>query len=203
MNLEELKTILPKYLSPSNESELVKCIKEFPNIANGKFYTLNLKNEPVLFQGDGLKDLPIVNLPSADIKQKNVIIFSNTCDVDNSNKRYFPSNIVYAPIIKLKSYLKILEEEGKTTQQISNHIKALKKQEITQILYLPGNKVIEESIVFLDKVFNINNSYVNRSKLSSERLFTLSDFGAYLFVFKLSLHFSRIQDKVERGFINH
>ena len=83
--------------------------------------------------------------------------------------------------------------------QITDHINAIKKQEITQIFYLPKfDGKLEESIVFLDRVNNMPNTLIERDKISSNRIFTLSDYGAYLFLLKLSIHFTRVQDKVER-----
>ncbi|NJW54857.1 hypothetical protein, partial [Salinimicrobium oceani] len=128
------------------------------------------------------------------------IILSNTCDIDPANKRNFPSRIVYAPIIELDKYRKtILSNSKKNPQQIESHIDASKKQEITQVFYVPslGDK-LKDSIVFLDRVCNLPNEAVEREKVTERRVFTLSDYGSYLFLLKLSIHFTRIQDQVER-----
>ena len=42
------------------------------------------------------------------------------------------------------------------------------------------------------------NTLIERDKINYNRIFTLSDYGAYLFLLKLSIHFTRVQDKVER-----
>ena len=46
---------------------------------------------------------------------------------------------------------------------------------------------------------SVDNSYISREELNSKRLFSLSDYGFYMLLFKLSVHFSRIQEKVNRG----
>jgi hypothetical protein len=61
---------------------------------------------------------------------------------------------------------------------------------------------LDDSIVFFDRVCNFPNKLIVRQNLKSRRLFTLSDYGAYLFLFKLSIHFTRIQDKVDRRSMN-
>ena len=66
-------------------------------------------------------------------------------------------------------------------------------------MYLPAIGNMEESLVFLDRIFNINNKYIDRSNLENIRIFSFSDYGFYLLIFKLSVHFSRVQEKVNRG----
>lgn len=83
----------------------------------------------------------------------------------------------------------------KTTFQISNN------KNNTQIIFLPANSQMEDSIVFLDKIYHVDNRFINRDTLEDQRLFSLSDYGFYMLIFKLSIHFSRIQEKVNRGCI--
>lgn len=69
-----------------------------------------------------------------------------------------------------------------------------------QIFFLP--KVfgkLEESIVFLDRINNCSNKTVSRVNIDNQRIFTLNDYGEYLFLLKLSIHFTRMKDKVDRG----
>ncbi len=62
---------------------------------------------------------------------------------------------------------------------------------------------MEDSIVFLDKIYHVDNRFINRDTLEDQRLFSLSDYGFYMLIFKLSVHFSRIQEKVNRGSISY
>jgi len=160
-----------------------------------------LNNEHVVFQGDGIKDLIVIELPKTEIKKVNSIILSNTCDIDTENKRNFPSQIIYSPLIPFKNYVTSLKaNSSKNGTQLSAHFDAIRKQRITQIFFLPKkNNVIEDSIIFLDRIQNISNDFIDRKSLKTTRLFTLSNYGIYLFLFKISLHFTRIQDKVDRN----
>ena len=145
--------------------------------------------------------MPIIDLTqsSKESQLAPALILSNTCDMDLSNNRMFPSSIMYAPIIKLSKYQSVLSQHCYDVNKIKNHISNLKQQKITQIMYLPAKGNMEESLVFLDRIFNINNKYIDRENLKNIRLFSFSDYGFYLLIFKLSVHFSRIQEKVNRG----
>lgn len=198
---DDIKLYLPKYLSEESEKELFQGIRDFPKNLSSRFYTGRLKGTEIIYQGDGLRDLSIVNLPSTNVGTANCIVLSNTCDIDIENKRSFPSQLVYAPIFNLSKYRQMmLSGKYRTEQQTEDHIAAIKRQEITQIFYLPAiDDILDESLVFLDRIFNFPNKLISRDGLNTRRLFTLSDLGAYLFIMKLSIHFTRIQDKVERG----
>ncbi|MEF8984049.1 MAG: hypothetical protein V5A51_05615 [Bacteroidales bacterium] len=200
MNLEDIKIYLPKFLSAESEKELFEGLKEFPDNIDTRLYTNYLDDSKIIYQGDGIKDMLIFNIPETTINPAPSIIFSNTCDIDLNNKRKFPSQIVYAPIFNLKKYENTLYKSSmKSNEQISAHIESIKKQEVTQVFYLPQLEgKLDDSIVFLDRVFNCPNNSIERENISNRKIFTLSDYGSYLFLIKLSIHFTRIQDKVER-----
>ncbi len=204
MNIDEIKIYLPKFLSPESENELFNGLKDFPGNIDERLYTNYLQYDNIIYQGDGLNNLLVVNLPDTEIRRAPGIIISNTCDIDINNERNFPSQIVYAPIFNLEKYRqKLLENSKKSPFQINDHIKAIKRQEITQIFYLPNfEERLHESIVFLDRVNNMPNRLIEREHIFDNRIFTLSNYGAYLFLLKLSIHFTRIQDKVDRNSLN-
>lgn len=199
MSLNDISLYLPKYLSVNSTKELLRELDSFPDNIDKRFYS-NLMDE-IVFQGDGLIDLPVVKLPIVDLTldQKNTacLVISNTCDTDLNNPRLFPSQITYSPIIDLEKYKTSLlkyHDENK----INSHIESIKLQKISQILFLPSNGVICDSIVFLDRIFNIKNDHIKRNELKTKRLFSLSNYGFYVFLFKISVHFTRVQEKVDR-----
>jgi len=200
MNIDDIKIYLPKFLSADSEKELFAGLKDFPNNIDGRLYTGYLKDSEIIYQGDGLMDLLVVNLPSPDIKPVPSMILSNTCDILLDNLRNFPSQLVYAPIFNLKKYQdKLYTESHNSKKQIDSHIDSVRHQRITQVFFLPKiEDKIDDSIVFFDRVCNFPNKLIDRDNLKERRLFTLSDYGAYLFLLKLSIHFTRIKDNVER-----
>lgn len=200
MNIyEDIRLYLPKYLSEESTKKLLREIADFPNILDGSLYTNRLQNDNIIFQGDAIKELPVINLPDTTIKKTPSIILSNTCDIDEANERAFPSHICYAPIFNLEKYINAVKRIDKYKQEesLNQHIESIRKQYITQILYLPAGEGLDyEGIVFLDRINNCKNTIIERNNLKTKRLFTLSNYGHYLLLTKISIHFSRLQEKV-------
>jgi hypothetical protein len=201
ISIEDVQLYLPKYLTPDSEKALFEELKNFPQNIDGRLYTSRLKNELTIFQGDGIKELLVVNLPDTNVNPSPTMILSNTCDIDPNNQRLFKSRLVYAPIFNLKKYHNMLLTASSRDQAaIDQHVESIKRQRITQVFYLPkGGQLTNDSMVFLDRINNCDNSYISRDRIKELRLFTLSDYGLYLFLFKLSIHFTRIAEKIDRG----
>lgn len=199
---DELKIYLPKYLSEQNYDLLIKSLKDFPNNIDSRMYTNYIKDDNIVYQGDIVANFPFAEVDNLEKGKKNCkcIILSNTCDIDLSNKRYFQSRILYAPIIDLDKYKSLLVNGAVEQRKIDDHISSIKNQKISQILFLPGTSQFNDSIVFFDRILNISNKFLDRSKLKDIRLASLSDYGFYLLLFKISVHFSRLQENVQRGF---
>ena len=202
ISFEDLQIYLPKYLSPGSEQSLFEELKQFPENIDDRLYLSADYLEPgTIYQGDGIDGLLVVNLPETEIKKVPAMIFSNTCDIDERNKRLFPSALVYSPIFNLQKYREgLIESKIKGERSIEDHISLIRKQRITQIFYLPiGGGLPNESIVFLDRVNSCDNAFLEREKIKNMRLFTLSNYGLYLFIFKLSVHFTRITEGIDRS----
>ena len=131
-------------------------------------------------------------------------MLSNSCDIDQTNKRFFASRVVYCPIFKLSKYRNALIVEyvdtGRhSTESVEAHIETIKQQLITQILYLPkGGRLTEDSIVFLDRPINFPLENVDLESIKNKKIFVLSDYGFYIFLIKLSIHFTRVQEGISR-----
>jgi hypothetical protein len=202
--VDEIRKYLPKYLSTGAQDDLIRELCTFPDNIDSRMYSMSLKNEESIFQGDGVQDLLVVNFPLTQIRKVPGMILSNTCDVDSDNKRLMEMRVVYAPILNLEKYKTILFAEHvqkgcKTKKSIESHLKDIRKQYISHIFYLPkGGTLRNESIVFLDRLNNCSTSMLTSEQISTQRIFSLSDYGFYLFLFKLSVHFTRIREGVCR-----
>jgi hypothetical protein len=199
-SVDELHRFLPTFLSQGSREAFIDEIKYFLSAEQGKsFYTYALTEYPILFQGDGLRGLSIINLPDPTIKPGSAVLLSNTCDMDPSNRRLFDSSLTYAPIFSLQKYLEALRREF-PNDRVTNHEASIRQQLITQIFFLPKDgKLKDDSIVFLDRIVSASSATINRDQIAQHRLFTLSDFGAWLLALKLSVHFCRIRDRVDRN----
>ena len=92
---ENLQKYLPRYLSAENYETLLQELKAFPDNMDHRMYTAGLEQN-IIYQGDGIKNLPVVNLMDIEhnsVKNIPCLVLSNTCDMDIANKRPFP---VYA-----------------------------------------------------------------------------------------------------------
>jgi len=148
-------------------------------------------------QGDGWRGLPLFSFTSGEKKDVRGILLSNTCDVSPENDRMLPPKLVFAPIIKLSAIEARFIARGISPAQVAGKVKAIKEQISTSIFYLPvGGPLEEDYVALLDDVHSAPvSAHENDNK---EKLFTLSMAGFYLFVFKLSVHFCRLQENVDR-----
>lgn len=205
ISIEEVKKYLPQYLSASSTVSLFSELKQFPDNIDKRIYTDKLKNDTSIYQGDGLHNLLCVNLPSLDARPLLGMIFSNTCDVDGGNKRLFDARLAYAPIFNLDKYRdaiiqRYVKNNKKSLEAVNSHIEDIKKQNISQIFYLPkGGSLENDSIVFLDRINNLPSNYFDEEQIINNRAFSLSDYGFYIFLFKLSVHFTRVRENVHRS----
>lgn len=209
MDLEEIKLYLPQYLSEDKLTELKMELRKFgSDNDSGRYFTDRLKSEPNLFQGDGTI-APVCNLPDTEVREARVLLLSNTCDMALENTRLNPCRIMYAPILNLEKYIEMLHAKGVDEKRINSHVTDIKNQQISQIFYLPTSVLGNErnsigghdSIVLFDRTMSIALTQRNVESMIGSRVFTLSNYGFYVLLLKLSYHFTRIQEKVDRSII--
>jgi hypothetical protein len=200
MDFDEIKLYLPKYLSPSSEKALFDELKQFPKNIDSRVYSESVRVESIMYQGDGIKGLLVTDLPDKEIHPTDALILTNTCDMSLENKRLFPTHICYSPIIKLNKYKNRLIERGVASEEIvEKHIENIKNQKIAQILFLPcGGSLQEDALIFFNRISSCSLRYLINDDIVKIKLFSLSNYGLYLFLFKLSLHFTRIAEGKDR-----
>ena len=200
IRLEDIEVYLPKFLSANSKKALFEGLRQFPDNIDSRFYTNRLRNDRIVYQGDGIQNLPFLIMPELEARPVNAIIISNSCDIDPRNIRLFRSKVVYAPILKLESYRNMLLREGVLAPEVNSHIESIRRQEITQAFFLPAQGLLEQdSFVLLDRLISCDNEFIDRKVLHQSRLFTLSDLAHYLFLVKISIHFCRLHEGVDRG----
>jgi len=189
---------IPYYLTQHQKDGLVKALSDFQGNHTKPNYYIN-RYVDQLMQGDGWSDFQIFNFENGEKASILGIALSNTCDVTPENNRDLPVKITFAPVIPLSAYNNLLRKNGINEDKISNKMRDIRAQKITNIFYLPcGSKLQEEHIALLSDVHTMPAVYFqnNQKKCKS---FTLSMFGFYLFVFKLSIHFCRFHENVDRS----
>lgn len=195
--LESIEKQIPYYLTEDAKIGLVNALNAFPH--NTEYYLSRrneLKNE--LLQGDLFAKLPIQQ--GDEKKFVKGIILSNSCDISPDNKRDLPVNVLFAPLVILDDYIKLLSSLKKSSEAIDEKIRIIREQRITNIFYLPASPEDErpECIVFLDQVYFIRSKNILDLLSSGNKLATLSQVGFYIFLLKLSVHFCRFHECVHR-----
>ena len=146
-----------------------------------------------ILQGDGWCGLQLFSFEDGKEHEVRGIVLSNSCDISTDNEHVFTPRIVFAPIIKLSAIEARFKVHQLAEDAIKSRIKSIKNQSVTNIFYLPaGTQLEEDSVAFLDDLHSIHID-----QLFGKKLFTLSMAGFYLFCYKLSVHFCRLQENVD------
>lgn len=192
---ESIQQQIPHYLSQAAKENLAKSLQEFPRRID--YYIDRYQNE--VLQGDGWNSFVVVNIENGERKPIKGILLTNSCDVAPENKREFPPAFTFAPIIKLGNYVQRLLMAGLSQQVIDDKVAAIKEQNITNLFYLPKGAHLDNDYVALLGDVHTVPLKVFQERQDRQKLFTLSQTGFYLFVLKLSVHFCRFHEEVNRS----
>jgi len=150
-----------------------------------------------MLQGDGWRGFQVFSFTKGNLNPVRGIVLSNSCDVTPWNARVMPPKVTFAPIVKLSKIVERFEAFGLDKEQIDSRLQAIRAQGVTSIFYLPADDLLgEEHVVLLD---DLHSMPIEAHGQSTEKLFTLSMAGFYLFVFKQSVHFCRLHENVDRS----
>jgi hypothetical protein len=197
LDADYLKDQIPSYLTQEAKENLVKALNKLPSFPDSvDFYTSRYPDE--IMQGDGWTNLGIIQYETLEKKEVKGIILSNSCDISPTNKRDIPAKVVFAPIIRLSNYKTLLSNAKVPPETITSKLESIRKQYITTLFYLPvGLGLEEEYIALLDDIHTIPYQSFENQK-DTTKLFTLSQVGFYIFLFKLSVHFCRFHENILR-----
>ena len=184
---------IPYYLTQEQKKGLVEALSDF-NQKSVNFYIDKYPTE--MFQGDGWSGLEVVDFNSGQRKQINGIIMSNTCDISPDNRREMPVKVIFAPIININSFAKLLRKAQLEEKRIVRKLQAIREQRVTTMFCLPKRAGGEEYVALLDDIHTIPIRCLNHN--ACKKLFTLSMVGFYIFLFKISVHFCRFHENVNR-----
>jgi hypothetical protein len=193
--LEDVSKFLPEYLTPKDKKQLWKELKSFPD--GFCYYASAEELQDELLQGDAWEGFQLRRFSDGQVKKVTGVILSNSCDISPDNERKLPVGILFSPVIPLKAIRSQFEDAGLQEQQIASYFESLREQKITSAFYLPEKEgALPESVILLNDVHTHPQSdFLNGDPAS---VATLSQPGFYLFLLKLSIHFSRFQEDVNR-----
>ncbi len=192
--LENIQQYFPYYLTAADKRDLYAEIRRFPN--NKEFYLANIYQNKTL-QGDGWRSFVLANIESSEKKSISGVVVSNSCDIDPDNGLREGQKILFAPLIRLLKYTEEMHRQGVSQQEIERNLDNIRKQCISHVFYLPEwTGYLDESIVMLDDI--------NSNPLSCfleqrpQKIFCLNQFAHYLFLIKISIHFTRLREGLRR-----
>ena len=196
---ESLQQQMPYYLSAEDRRVLVK---ELEAIASGGTagYILGDYHDfnDTMLQGDGWGGFELFHDETGERRSIRGLVLSNSCDVDPKNPRAAPARIIFAPLVKLSVYEDLLNKSRIDAQKIKDKVDAIKAQKTTNMFFLPaGGPLEDDHVVHFDHAHSMPVA-THTDSPKKEKLFTLSNTGFYMLVFKLSVHFCRLQEKVNR-----
>jgi len=188
LTTDQIQQNIPRYLTALQQTELVRQLNDFENRS---YYTSLFPNQ--ILQGDGWSGIEIIRFENGARDKVKGILLSNSCDIDPANKRDFSPRIIFAPLVRLNEYAKLLAS-FLGVEQINNKMTAIRRQHVSSLFFLPHGGLLDtDYIAILDDLHTIPFE-IFRHNSERVKLFTLSQMGFYLFVLKLSIHFCRFQD---------
>jgi hypothetical protein len=197
---EALQQQIPYYLTadPAKKVLLAELKSLSEGAVQGYFTPSELDaHKGEMLQGDGWRGFQVFSFATGDRNRVRGIILSNSCDLSPENERVLPPKITFAPIIRLAKLEERFLDSGLKQEQIKSRLQAIRSQSITSMFYLPADDPLStEYVALLD---DLHSMPVEALREVSDKLFTLSMAGFYLYVFKLSVHFCRLQENIDRN----
>lgn len=197
---DALRQQIPYYLTadPAQRVLLAELRKLIEGANRGYFFPAGHDGYTAeMLQGDGWGGFQIYSFKSGNVNAARGIVLSNSCDVSAENARVLPPNVTFAPIVKLSKIVERFEAHGLDGEKVVSRLADIKAQRVSNMFYLPADGLLDEDHVAL--LDDLHSMPVKVHREAAEKLFTLSMAGFYLFVFKLSVHFCRLHEDVDRS----
>ena len=206
---EHLEQLLPPYLTSIEKGRLQTGLSQFMPEHRGEGINYNdfykeYQNNKFFRQADLLREIrfPIWNNEAAIFEKAytDAIIISNTCDISFENTHTFlQKECLMAPVLDLSKCIEEFTSNGYPREKIKTFCDSIRRQEKSQIFYLP-NVSGEEKIALLDQMFWFPvkelSEYIQQMDVT--KISSLSHFGFYLFIFKISYHLCRLPESCDR-----
>jgi hypothetical protein len=197
---DTIKDQIPHYLTQPQKVALAAALNDFINGGSLKSFEIDAYAGDLL-QGDGWTGLTLFSFSSGERRSVRGLILSNSCDIDPANPRDMPAKVTFVPLIRLSKLENVWLEAGVENNRIEQKIRAVRSQNITSMFYLPKLHQLEESVAMLEDAHSMPlDTFLSTASANNGRkkLFTLSQSAFYLLMFKLSVHFCRMHENVNR-----
>ncbi|HEY1028344.1 MAG TPA: hypothetical protein VGE28_12055 [Pseudomonas sp.] len=192
--MDDVKDQIPYYLTQKAGEGILKELENY-SAHTPMFLTREMEG---ILQGDGWKGFCFFNHLTGNVQNVRAIVLSNSCDIDPGNARDLPAQVTFVPLMKLSKIEIVFRKAGHSEQAIQQKLRDIRAQRSTSFFFLPSQGVLDEDYAAW---LSDAHSMPMKSFLDSEarqKVFTLNMTGFYLFLFKLSIHFCRFHEKVDR-----
>ncbi|AOW50478.1 hypothetical protein [Acetobacter ascendens] len=195
-----LERQIPYYLTAEDRQVLVDELEAISRGGSADYilsdYSDSFKSE--MLQGDGWRGFQLYNFKDNCLQSVFGLILSNSCDIDTKNSRDIPVRVTFCPLVQLEVYQAALEKAKVPEEKIQQKISAIKAQKITNVFFIPVRRGgVDGYIIRFDDIHSIFLKDL-RGNQECEKIFTLSNTGFYMLLFKLTIHFCRFQENVNR-----
>lgn len=200
LDIESLQQQIPYYLTSKDRQVLVDELRAISRGGTADYFLSQYRDafKSDMLQGDGWRGFQLFMFDTGDRRSVRGLVISNSCDVDLNNRRDFPARVIFAPLVKLAAYEAALQQSGVKQRQIDGKLAAIRAQKTSSIFFLPsGGPLADDHVVRLDDAHSMPVAAHSAAK-DRTKLFTLSNTGFYMLVLKLSIHFCRLHEKVNR-----
>ena len=198
---ESLQQQIPYYLTAEDQRVLIDELRAISQGGRAD-YILSPHQDSfkrTMLQGDGWRGFQLFLFDSGERHFIKGLVLSNSCDVDPGNSRDIPTRVIFAPLVRLSAYENLLRLSGVEEQRLGDKVAAIQAQKTTDMFFIPaGGALNEDYVVCFDDVHSMPMAAHAQAK-DREKLFTLSNTGFYMLVLKLSVHFCRLQENVNRN----
>ena len=151
-----------------------------------------------MLQGDGWGGFEMFAFDSGERRTVKGIVLSNSCDISLDNPRDVARRVTFAPLVRLSTYCDKLLRSSRDKKRVNEQIESIRAQKTSNIFYIPaGDSLKEDYIARLDDTHSMPVNPLLESA-NKEKLFTLSNTGFYMLILKLSVHFCRLQENLNR-----
>ena len=200
LDIESLQRQIPYYLVSEDRQVLINELKAISRGGTADYFLGQTQDafRSAMLQGDGWRGFQLFMFDTGKRRSVQGLVISNSCDVDPNNRRDLPARVIFAPLVKLATYEALLGKRNIKQRKIDEKLAAIRAQKTSNLFFLPsGGPLADDHIVRLDDAHSMPVA-ANSAATDREKLFTLSNTGFYMLVLKLSIHFCRLQEKVNR-----
>lgn len=200
LDLESLHQQIPYYLTAEDRQVLVDELKAISKGGTADYFLSPYRDtfKADMLQGDGWRGFQLFKFDTGERRSVQGLIMSNSCDVEPGNARDIPARLIFAPLVKLAAYEGALRASGIDTKKVDEKLASIRAQKTTNMFFLPASgPLVEDHVVRLDDAHSMPLA-AHASAQDRAKLFTLTNTGFYMLVLKLSVHFCRLHEKVNR-----